>query len=65
MSIFNIIPDIYTKDDQVEVTFGGFGSGNEYASNDTKEDNMDEDIFNIIKDGMKVKEHNIDIDFTT
>merc|ERR1712156_832909 len=67
VSIFNIIPDVYTTEDTIEVTFDGFDSGNEYASNDTKfdEDNIEDDIFNMIKDGMKVKEHNIDIDFTT
>ena len=64
-SIFNIIPDVYTKDDQVEVTFDGFESGSEYASNDTSDENIDNDIFNTIKDGMKVKEHHVDIDFTT
>jgi len=72
-SIFNIIPDVYTKDDQVEVTFDGFESGSEYGSNDTSDetsdktsdDNVENDIFNMIKDGMKVKEHKVDIDFTT
>merc|ERR1739846_207828 len=69
ISIFNIIPDVYTTDDQVEVTFDGFESGNEYATNDTSDktsdDNVENDIFNMIKDGMKVKEHKVDIDFTT
>jgi hypothetical protein len=78
ISIFNVIPDVYTTDDQVEVSFDGFDSGSKFdASNDTSEgpysdpneNSIDDDIMNIVKnggiDGLKVKEHNIDIDFTT
>lgn len=61
-SIFNIIPDVYTTDDHVEVTFDGFDSGSSFAPNGT---NIDDDIMNMVKDGMKVKEHNIDIDMST
>ena len=56
---------MYTKDDQVEVTFDGFQSGSEYASNYSFEENTDNDILNTIKDGMKIKEHMVDIDLTT
>ena len=71
LSIFNVIPDVYTTDDHVEVTFDGMDSGSKYSSNDTESDididenNIDDDILNTIKDGMKIKEHNVDIDFTT
>ena len=38
ISIFNVIPDVYTTDDQVEVSFDGFDSGSKFdASNDTSE----------------------------
>merc|ERR1719384_946808 len=69
LSIFNVIPDVYTTDDHVEVTFDGMDSGSKYSSNDTESDididenNIDDDILNTIKDGMKIKEHNVDIDF--
>lgn len=78
ISIFNVIPDVYTTDDQVEVSFDGLDSGSKFdASNDTSEgpysdpdeNTIDDDILNLVKnggiDGMKIKEHNIDIDFTT
>jgi hypothetical protein len=78
ISIFNVIPDVYTTDDQVEVSFDGFDSGSKFdASNNTsegpysdpEENSIDDDILNLVKnggiDGIKVKEHNIDIDFTT
>merc|ERR1712226_1534500 len=52
-SIFNIIPDIYTKDDQVEVTFDDFSAGSgstkerpddlESDGDDNSEDNIFED----------------------
>ena len=38
ISIFNVIPDVYTTDDQVEVSFDGFDSGSKFDnSNDTSE----------------------------
>ena len=62
ISIFNVIPDVYTTDDHVEVSFDGFESGSKY---EPSENSIDDDIVNAIKDGMKIKEHTIDLDFTT
>lgn len=62
-SIFNIIPDVYTTDDHVEVTFDGFESGSKFNQTDGK---VDEDLMNMIKDEVKiVSEHKVDIDLTT
>ena len=66
-SVFNIIPDVYTTDDHVEVSFDGFDAGSKY--NETGD--MNEDLVNMIKDEMVkdkmkvIKEHHVDIDFTT
>lgn len=38
-SIFNIIPDIYTKDDQVKVTFDDFSTGSESTKRGPDEEN--------------------------
>jgi len=63
ISIFNVIPDVYTTDDQVQVTFDGFDAGSKFDANGGND--INEEIMNMIKDEMKVKKHNIDIDFTT
>ena len=63
ISIFNVIPDVYTTDDHVEVSFDGFESGSKVEPN--SDINIDDDIINTIKDGMNIKEHKIDIDFTS
>ena len=64
VSIFNIIPDVYTTEDTIEVTFDGFDSGTNFSPNNTG-DNINDDIFNMIKEEMKVSKHDVDIDFTT
>ena len=67
ISVFNIIPDVYTTDDHVEVSFNGFDAGSKYEETG----NMNEDLVNmvkdeIIKDKMKIiKEHHVDLDFTS
>ena len=63
VSIFNIIPDVYTTEDTIEVTFDGFDSGTNFSPNNTGD--INDEIFNMIKDEMKVSKHNVDIDFTT
>ena len=54
---------MYTTDDTIEVTFDGFDSGSKFSPNNTED--INDEIFNMIKDEMKVSKHNVDIDFTT
>ena len=49
-SIFNIIPDIQTTDDHVEVSLDGFDGGSKHSESDS----MNEDLVNMIKDKMKL-----------
>ena len=67
ISVFNIIPDIYTTDDHVEVSFNGFDAGSKYKETGA----MNEDLVNMVKDEMIkdkmkiIKEHHVDLDFTS
>ena len=54
---------MYTTDDTIEVTFDGFDSGSKFSPNNTED--INDEIFNMIKDEMKVSKHEVDIDFTT
>ena len=49
-SIFNIIPDINTTDDHVEVSFDGFDGGSKHSETG----DVNEDLVNMIKDKMKL-----------
>ena len=55
ISIFNVIPDVDTTEDKIEVIFDGFDSGAKYSQND------EEEIFNLIKEEMKLSQQNIHV----
>jgi hypothetical protein len=48
------------------VSFGDFDSGNDIVNDDDPDEanNADNDILNMIKNGMPVKEHFVDLDLT-
>ncbi len=74
LSIFNIIPDVYTKDDTIKVSFDGFEGGSGTVPDKNKNikaeelysNEINDDIMRMVKEqGLKIKQHNIDLDLTT
>ena len=62
MSIFNFIPDVYTKDDEVEVTFDPISVGSQTTSK-SPNDITEEDLNKMVNDGI-ARHIDIDLDLT-